>query len=431
MPANLTDLSLLKQRGIEQLFAASLFVRPSETVQTCGWLDPQCLTNEQIRRYWNLARERVTPVMDDHQAQEASVAAAMESDMLPLVMQWSGDLPYMDVPEAYAAEITRRRYLTDTSILAGKLIAAIQSQDDEQAAAVIRELAGLQGGKRAGLPGLSEIATRFEQAVITGQRSIETFLPGIDSATGGLERQTLSIVAARPSMGKTAILLQIARNAAQAGKQVDFYSMEMSSVSLWARAACPTVGVTWRDVRAGTLSQDKRTALIQASYDLADQYGDRLHLIETPQTTESLWRAVAERRPDLVIADHLRLFRDKGDSEVKRLGTITERLKEIAKSFDCASLLAVQLNRSVESRTNNRPMLSDMRDSGEIEENADLVLMMYRPDYYNPDQTMPKSGQSATEVWIRKFRDGPANVLINLMFDPRQEWFEPAERRQL
>jgi len=429
MPS-LTELSLLKQRNIEQLFAASLFVRPAETAQTCGWLDPASMTHEQIKHYWSLARERITSAMDDNQAHEASVGAAMEANLLTQVMAWSGDLPYMDVPEAYAAEITRRRYLTDTSILAGKLMAAIGSQDDEQAATIVRELAGMSGGKRNTAPDLYAVATRFEQAVNTGQRSIETFIPGMDAAIGGLERQTLSIVAARPSMGKTAILLQIARNAAQAGRLVDLYSMEMSSVSLWARAACPAVGVTWRDVRAGALAQEKRAALIQASYDLADQYGDRLRLIETPQTTEGLWRSIAERRPDLVISDHLRLFLDKSESEVKRLGTITERLKEMAKSFDCAVLLAVQLNRGVEARANNRPMLSDMRDSGEIEENADLVMMMYRPDYYNTDLTQPKA-QSATEVWIRKFRDGPSNVLINLMFDMRKEWFEPAERRAL
>ena len=86
MPANLTDLSLLKQRGIEQLFAASLFVRPAETAQTCGWLDPASMTHEQIRRYWSLARERITPAMDDNQAHEASVGAAMEADILGQVM---------------------------------------------------------------------------------------------------------------------------------------------------------------------------------------------------------------------------------------------------------------------------------------------------------------------------------------------------------
>lgn len=428
--SSLTDLSLLKQRGIEQLFAASLFVRPAETVQMCGWLSPDSIQTEKIRRYWELARDRITPDMDDRQASEASVAAAMEAEIIALVMGWASDLPYMDVPEAYASEIGRRQYLNQISILAGKLMAAIGVQDDERASEIIREMASQTGGRRSDVYTLDAVALEFERAVSDGKRSLETFIPGLDSATGGLERQTLSVVAARPSMGKTALIWQIARNVAQSGRSVDFYSLEMSAVSLWARAACPLVGVTWRDVRAGHVGAEKRAELIQQSYDLAAQYGGRLRVIDAPQTTESLWRSVAERRPDLVVADHLRLFRDRGESEVKRLGVITERLKEISKSFDCAVLLAVQLNRSVEARQNNRPMLSDMRDSGEIEENADVVLMMYRPDYYNTDITPPK-GQSATEIWIRKFRDGPSNVLINLMFDMRREWFEPAERRQL
>lgn len=427
---SIADAALLHQRNVEQLFAASIFVRPLETVKNCGWLSPDSIYTDAIRRYWVAAREGISPEMDDDRAHAAGVAAAMEVGILADVMQWAASLPYMDAPGAYAAEINRRKYLTDISIMAGRLMAAVGARDDIAAAEIIREMAAMHGAKRSTVPKLRDIASRFELAITTGQRSIETFIPNLDAAIGGLERQALSIIAARPSMGKTAIVWQIARNVAASGASVQVYSLEMSCVSLWARAACPAVGVTWRDVRSGAVTPEQRAALVAQGHDLADQYADRMILIDAPQTTDDIWRAAMEHRPDLIAVDHLRLLRDKGDSEVKRLGRITEALKDIAKLADCAVLAAVQLNRGTEARANSRPILSDIRDSGEIEENADLVMMMYRPDYYASD-AVPPSAQSATELWIRKFRDGPSNVLVNLIFDPRAEWFHPAERRKL
>ncbi len=423
---NIIDLSLLRQRQIEQLLATSMFIRPMDTAITCGWLDAELISDELIRHYWTTAVQAIQPVMTDDEAHNASVAAAMETGILPKLMDWSKDLPFMDTAEAYASEIMRRRYLTDVSIGVGKLLQAIQQQDSDAAAQIIRELADIRNGHRPPIETLATLAVKFDRAVMDGNRSIETFVPGLDAALGGLERQTLTVVAARPSMGKTALLLQIARNVAQSGKRASFYSLEMSSISLWARAACPLVGVTWRDVRAGKLTPEKRSELIQASYDLADQYGDRLRLIDAPQTTDSLWRSVAEDRPDLVIADHLRLFGDRGENENKRQGMIAQRLKEIAKTFSTAVVSAVQLNRGVEARADRRPQLSDLRDSGEIEEVADVVLMLYRPDYYSTNGA-PRNGRSATEIWVRKFRDGPAGALISLDFDLRQEWFVAKE----
>lgn len=419
---DIMQLSFMRQRNVEQFFAASIFIRPVETIEQCGWLEPSDLLHEGIRDYWRLVRQRVNPGMDEHQASETSVQAAFEVGLQADVMQWANDLPFMDVPQAYAVEIARRQYLINLGKLSQRLAVAIGSQDDQEAHRIVDEMTSVQRLGALKVPNALDVAGQFEIAVNSGKRSIQTFIVPFDDATGGLERQTLSIIAARPSMGKTALIWQIARNAAASGLHVLFFSMEMSSASLWGRAACPLVGTTWRDVRADRLSKEAREKLLQESYSLAEQYENRLKIIDTPQTTESVWRTVAELKPDLVIADHLRLFKDKHDSEVKRLGMITEHLKDMAKSINIAMLLAVQLSRASESRADKRPMLSDMRDSGEIEENADLVGMLYRPEYYQNYTKPPK--QSLTELWIRKFRDGPAGVLVNLLFDTEKEWFD-------
>jgi replicative DNA helicase len=416
------QLSFMRQRNVEQFFAASIFIRPVETIEQCGWLQPSDLLHEGIREYWKLAKQRISPGMDEHQASEISVQSAFECGIQADVMGWSVDLPFMDVPQAYAAEISRRQYLINIGKLMNQLAVAVGSQDDQEARRLIQNMSSLQRAGNLTVPNAVDVAEQFERIVNTGQRSIDTFIPPIDSATGGLERQTLSIIAARTSMGKTALIWQIARNVAMSGQTAVFFSLEMSAASLWARAACPRVGVTWRDLRAGRVNEVRKKDLIAESYSLATQYADHLRIIDTPQNTESIWRMVAELKPDLVVADHLRLIQDRADSEVKRLGMITENLKNMAKSTNTAMLLAVQLNRSVEARSQKEPMLSDIRDSGEVEENADLVGMLYRKDYYENFTKPPR--KSLTELWIRKFRDGPAGILINLMFDTEQEWFE-------
>ena len=422
--SDVMQLSYLKQRNVEQYFAASLFIRPLQTVEQCGWLKPKDLLHEQIREYWQLAKQRITPGMDEQQASELSVQTAFECGLQADLLSWSNDLPFMDVPQAYAVEISRRQYLINVGSLMGRLAAAVGSQDDQEARRVVEEMQSIQRAGALTTPSALDVAEKFEAIVKTGKRSVDTFIPPIDLATGGLERQTLSVIAARPSMGKTALVWQIARNVAASGQVALFFSLEMSAASLWARAACPIIGTTWRDLRAGRVNEVRKHDLLVESFALASQYSDKLRIVDNPHTTESIWRTVTEVKPDLVVIDHLRLVQDKADSEVKRLGLITERLKNMAKATNSAVLLAVQLNRSVESRAqgDKKPVLSDIRDSGEVEENADLVAMLYRQDYYENFTKAPK--KSLTELWIRKFRDGPAGVLVNLMFDTEKEWFE-------
>jgi len=269
------------------------------------------------------------------------------------------------------------------------------------------------------LPDLFGVAERFVNAARNGRRSIPWYLPKLDGATGGLERQTLTILAARPSVGKTALAWQVARQAAYDGKRVIFFSLEMSDVNLFARSACPPVNTTWRDVRAGNVAKETLDRLEEEAYRQAAQFEDRLVVLETSQTTESIWRIVAEHRPDMIVVDHLRLLQDKADSEVRRLGDASQRLKDISRNFDCAVLLLAQLNRQSENRADKRPNLADLRDSGQIEENGDLILMLHREFVFGEKP----GGERATEIWIRKFRDGPRDVLINSTFNTREEWF--------
>jgi replicative DNA helicase len=252
-------------------------------------------------------------------------------------------------------------------------------------------------------------------------RSIPTHIIPIDKSTGGLERQTLTILAARPSMGKSSLAWQIARNVAANQLKAYFFSLEMSATSLWAKAACGALGIRWRDVRNGEVTPEQLERIVETATELADCYQDRLWIDDGVNTTETIRQCVEKRRPDLVVVDHLRLMSDNSASEVLRLGEMTGNLKAIAKEFNCAVLCLAQLNREVEKESDKRPHLKDLRDSGQIEENADLVLMIYREDYYEPPAG--KQSFSTTEILVRKFRDDVNNQRIELSFDTVHQWF--------
>lgn len=252
-------------------------------------------------------------------------------------------------------------------------------------------------------------------------RSIPTFITPIDNSLGGLERQTLTILAARPSMGKSTLAWQIARNIASNGLKAYIFTLEMGNNNLWAKAACGSLGLRWRDFRAGNATKQQKDELRIEVKRLMKLYGKNLLMDEGMNTTDTIWQMVDKHRPDLVVVDHLRLVANMDDSEVRRLGYMSTKMKEIAKEFNCSSLVLAQLNRGVENRSNKRPQLADLRESGQIEENADVVLMMYREDYYDDDSPPPE--HSKTELLVRKFRDDILSQRVNLTFDTKHQFF--------
>lgn len=254
-------------------------------------------------------------------------------------------------------------------------------------------------------------------------RSIPTFITPIDDCLGGLERQTLTVLAARPSMGKSTLAWQICRNIAAHGLKSYFFSLEMSTNNLWAKAACGSLGYRWRDVRSGKASEDDLEKLAAEVTRLMEIYGVNLLIDDRMNTTETISEMCKKLRPDLLVVDHLRLVADENASEVQRLGNISAGLKSIAKEYNCAALVLAQLNRNVEQRGVNdrRPQLADLRESGHIEENADTVLMMYRQDYYEDDK--PPAKLSETELLVRKFRDDIMSQRIKLTYNTERQWF--------
>lgn len=265
-------------------------------------------------------------------------------------------------------------------------------------------------------------------------RGVPTGFKDLDNVLAGLQRSDLIIIAARPSMGKTAFALNLALNvAADAEQPVVFFSLEMSKEQLADRLISMESGVDAWNIRTGNLSDKDFERIGQAYGTLGEA---PIFIDDTPGLTISELRTKARREQHkrqlgLIVVDYLQLMsggsRFSGDfNRVQEISEISRGLKLIARELDVPVIGLSQLSRTVESRSPPHPQLSDLRESGSIEQDADIVAFLYRDEYYNPETTQ-KPG--ITEVMIRKHRNGPIDT-ISLFFDKNKQRFKSLSHRK-
>ncbi len=247
---------------------------------------------------------------------------------------------------------------------------------------------------------------------ITG---VPTGFVDLDRMTSGMQAGDLIVLAARPSMGKTALAINIAENVAlKEGLPVAVFSMEMGASQLAIRIVGSIGRIDQGRLRTGKLHDDEWPRLAEAVERLRTV---SLSIDETPGLTPSELRASARRlsrtcgKLGLVVVDYLQLMSGSsggdGDNRATELGEISRGLKMLAKELQCPVIALSQLNRGVEQRTDKRPMMSDLRESGAIEQDADVIMFIYRDDYYNKDSKDP----GVAEIIIGKQRNGPTGTV--------------------
>jgi replicative DNA helicase len=237
-----------------------------------------------------------------------------------------------------------------------------------------------------------------------------------DKMTSGMQAGDLIVLAARPSMGKTALAINIAEHVAlNEGLPVAVFSMEMGASQLAIRIVGSIGRIDQQRLRTGKLNQEEWPRLAEAIEKLRNV---SLHIDETPSLTPMELRANARRlartcgKLGLIVVDYLQLMSgntssNNGDNRATEIGEISRGLKMLAKELQCPVIALSQLNRSVETRTDKRPMMSDLRESGAIEQDADVIMFIYRDDYYNKDSKEP----GVAEIIIGKHRNGPTGTV--------------------
>ena len=327
------------------------------------------------------------------------------------------------------AEIVRERAVLRRLIAASDEIAT--SAFNTQGRAVVQILdeaeglifkIGEEGSRtRQGFQGIDKLVTalidRVNELAENGAEEVTGVRTGfyeLDRMTAGLQKGDLIVLAARPSMGKTAFALNIAEHVAVAeGLPVLVFSMEMGAAQLALRMVGSIGRINQQHLRTGRLDADEWGRLADA----AERLGKAaVYIDETPALTVAELRARARRMArqcgglGLVCIDYLQLMSGSSGSEENRateIGEISRGLKALAKELQCPVIALSQLNRSVESRNDKRPMMSDLRESGAIEQDADVIMFIYRDEYYNKESKEP----GVAEIIIGKQRNGPVGTL--------------------
>ena len=334
------------------------------------------------------------------------------------------DTPTSANVRAYA-QIVRERALMRGLVSAGNaIISSVYSRDGVSAADLVnmaeqkvfeiaeRGARGNDGAQsvRSMLPKLIDKIDAWHNNP-DGLRGLATGFDAFDKLTGGLRGGDLLIVAGRPSMGKTTLAINIAENVAvdpRTRGSVLVFSMEMPSEQLMTRMLSSVGGVPLHNIRSGRISDEEWVRVTSATSQLAEA---RIYIDETPGLTPTELRARARRIKrdnglDLVVVDYLQLMQVNGTKENRatEISEISRGLKALAKELSVPVIALSQLNRSVEQRENKKPVMSDLRESGAIEQDADMILFIYREEVY--DKNTPRKGQA--DIDLAKHRNGEA-----------------------
>ncbi len=335
------------------------------------------------------------------------------------VASLSSDVPLTSNAGEYAKIVSEKADLRRLIITADDIAAKSYAEgvDAEQMLDYAEQsIFGIAQGKQSrNVVGLSEILLDSMEQISERAKSkgdvvgVPTGLIDLDKMTTGLQKSDLIILAARPSMGKTAFSLCVARNAAAKGNKVMIFSLEMSKEQLTQRFIAMEAMIDAQKLRTGDLVPEDWKEISKAADSLNDMdiFIDDTVSISVSEMKNKCRRLKEQKGLDLIIVDYMQLMQlgSRVESRQQEIAAISRMLKQMARELDCPVIALSQLSRAPEGRgkTDHRPVLADLRDSGAIEQDADVVLFLYRDEVYNPETENP----GECEVIIAKQRNGP------------------------
>lgn len=433
------DKALPSDIEAERATLGSLLLNRDAIVAVDGWLQPDHFWLEKHAWIYEAIqtcyRNRIAP---------DSIAVSGELRRCGRLEAVGGLLYLIELGNATPTSVhveTYAKTVKQTSTLrrlisAGSKIAALGFDERDElestllkAEEMLAEVSGDQAS-RDYVP-LREIVDLYADQLLDPNREgavgLRTGFGDLDEMTGGLHRGNVIVLAARPGVGKTSFALNVAENVAAAGGKVGVISLEMSSEELRERLVSSRTGIDIQRIRTGAIREDDRAQMMVA---LARLSGLSMFIDDTPGQTIQQVRAKARRLHaavglDLLVLDYLQLMEGAGDAKNREgeVAKISRGLKILARELQIPLIALSQLNRAVEGRASHVPMLSDLRESGAIEQDSDIVIFIYREELY--DKETDKKG--IAELHIAKHRNGPTGV-IPLRFDANTTRFLSLER---
>lgn len=417
--ASIVDSLISEQRKYERFFAYALINDPIRVLETCGWMSEDLFADDLVRKFWKRIKESEINCADD------AVRASIESGLFFEVNE-VGASSYVFSFEEWANQISKLAYFRRVMGASRDLVSAVARREENTVREVLEKTKTLevQDGKKSGIS-MKELDAEFAELLSRPPATIRTYLPEVDKMMGGFYPGELTVIAARPGIGKTALMLQMARQIAFAGKKALLISMEMARSQVWARMACGDASLEWYRVRDGEANEEELERLAVARRHLVDNLDGHLIVDDESWDVFEVERSVIVNNPDIVMIDQLPDVRwhIPNESPVEWYGKACWYFRQnIARRRRLPVVLVHQINRDVEDRRDKRPMLSDLRMSGEIEQRADIVLGLYREDIYSG--RTPGIYKVPFEISTLKNRQGNAgNIASILEFDLQAQWF--------
>jgi replicative DNA helicase len=423
------DRGLPSHADAEQLVLGSILLDDSAFINVAGILEPEDFSLQKHRLIFaamgalSEAGERIDRVTLANDLMKRGQLEAV--DGLGYLVSLDDNLPQIYNLDSYVRIVKDKSTLRRIILSSQKVIErCMLEQEDPSAILADAEESFLKlgdGGDRQTLLTPGQIIEQFDggiNAFLDPSRRVKGVSTGflkIDEKTSGLHPGELVIVAARPAMGKTALALNIAQHVAahpRMRKTVAVFSLEMSRESLLTRMICATARVDQQKLRLGYLNQDERRRLQMAAIDIAEAplFIDDTAGLNLMDLHAKLRRLKAEHGLSLVIVDYLQLMSSRGRAEnrTQEVSAISRGLKLLAKELAVPMLVLSQLSRASETRPGDHvPLLSDLRESGSIEQDADLVMFIHRPEYYKRDSA---DLEGVAEIYIAKQRNGPIGM---------------------
>lgn len=413
----------------EEAVLGCVLLNDDVAVKICGALNPDAFyskTNKTIFETMQKINRKSKPI--DY----VTLISELEKDNL---LDNVGGIDYVTsltniVPSAsnyeHYMEIVKRDFVLRQLIKAGQDIVELGYTSDDSTQAMqkaeklvfdISEKQNVSELTHISVP-LEEVKNKFD-AISQDKNALRGLSTGfyrLDKLTNGLQKGDLILLAARPGVGKTSLAMNIVVNSAIRSKaKCAVFSLEMPKTQIAQRAWCSTAYVDMSTALKGDLTFEDWKALLEASDKLCDTqiYIDDSSLTSHIDVLSKCRKLKREKGLDLVMIDYLQLMnsgnKKNEGNRVNEIGEITRNLKIAAKELDVPILLLSQLSRGVEAREDHRPMLSDLRESGSIEQDADIVMFIYNPDKYLKDDTSPKQG--IVDLIVAKHRQGATDTI--------------------
>jgi len=331
--------------------------------------------------------------------------------------------------QVYEKTIKESKVLRDLSLAANEILPILQSKAPlaEKVDEIQRMFSVKNTGDRSAQTSrelASALIDYMDRASASkdGMLGVPTGFRDLDKRFRGLRQGDLVIVAGRPSMGKTTFALNLALNSAMFGQKVMIFTLEMSSQQVMQKLLAARGHIPISRIIDGSAFNAYGNKVSEALNELASA---NILIDETPAISVQQMSSKARRaRPDLIVVDYLGLMSGGGGNRVEEMGRISSGLKSLARELGIPIIALSQLNRGVEHRDDKRPMMSDLRDSGSVEQDADIIMMLYRDDYYDP----LSPAQGYVEVLTRKHRMGEVGTDF-LLFASNESRFADTDTR--